>query len=191
MCGIGARWLAAEAGITYRLVWWSKWRCQQSIKRNPEGELKWNKMSSVEANHWGKSLQRKDGLGLLERTRVQFSDYTMQNNSSAQVFNGADWFHTRTGDLELKNYLMWSYDKIWPIWVSLGRNIPLQSRIPVNTLCASGVTGAATLSGMLSIFLEEIGEFREEWQKWLGRLRSLVACTQAHKNRCVCESERK
>lgn len=38
----------------------------------------------------------------------------------------------------------------------------LESRNPANTFCASGVSGAATPSGMLSIFLEEIGEFREE-----------------------------
>lgn len=85
---------------------------------------------------------------------------------------------------------MWGYCKIWPVWVSLCKNIPLQSRNPANTLRASGVAGAATPSGMLSIFLEEIEEFREEWQKWLGGLRSLMAYTQADKNRCVCESER-
>lgn len=60
--------------------------------------------------------------------------------------------------------------------------ISLQSRNPAHALHACGVTGAATLCGMLSIFPEVTDKFGEGRQKRLGGWRSLVAYTQADKH---------
>lgn len=57
----------------------------------------------------------------------------------------------------------------------------LQSGNPANAPHACGVTGAATLCGMLSVFPEAIDKFREERQKRQGGWRSLVVYTEAHK----------
>lgn len=75
---------------------------------------------------------------------------------------------------------------IWPIWGCLRNDISLQSWNPAKVLYAHGVTGAAILCGMLSIFPETIDKFSEERQKWYRERRSFVAYTQACKYIDVC-----